>query len=197
MSADITTRLSSHIYVNGMPASMHTNSAGVPENWSIINQPMSSSTNGFVYDPMYEHTEWYGFPQYSNMDLNFDSYAIKRCFWAFSEFTAELEEKSTDITLVQKIDHSSWRVRFKAQQDYQYWQQRQMRGKKHQIEVGHIDKDADMADVMALHNEIRSWCKTNLVGQHELDSRGRSILAHIKDDNDAVLFKLRWMDVDI
>jgi hypothetical protein len=197
MTADITTRQSSQIYVNGMPATMHTNSAGVPEHWTIINQPMSSSASGFVYDPMHEHTEWYGFPQYSNLELTFDSYTIKRCFWAFSEFTTELEEMSTDITLVQKGANNTWRVRFKSQQDYQYWQQRQMRGKKHQIEVGCIDKDSDMADVMALHNEIRSWCKANLVGQHELDSRGRSILAHIKDDNDAVLFKLRWMDVDI
>jgi hypothetical protein len=146
---------------------------------------------------MHEHTEWHGFPSFGNLELMFDSYTIKRCFWSFGDFTSELEEMSTDITLVQKVAHGSWRARFKAQADYQYWQQRQYQGKKHQIEVGHIDRDADMADVMALHNEIRSWCRANLVGVHELDSRGRSILAHIKDDNDAVLFKLRWMDVDI
>lgn len=197
MSANIATQQASQIYVNNKPASFHVNSAGVPEQWTIVNTPMSNSSSAFVYDPMHEHTEWYGFPAYSNYDLSFDHYTIKKCFWAFSDFTKELEEMSTDVTLVQKGANNTWRVRFKAQADYQYWQQRQYKGKNHQIEVSNIDRDTDMADVMALHNEIRSWCKANLTDIHELDSRGRSIVAHIKNDNDAVLFKLRWMDVDI
>lgn len=196
ISADISTKTTAEIYVNGSPASAHLNSAGVPERWTVVTNQMHGNSSGFVYDPMHEHLEWYGF-QVTTNELSFDSYSIKRCFWSFQEFTKELEYWSTDITLVQKIGNGAWRVRFKSNDDYQYWKNRSLRAKNHSFHIGNIDRDTDTADVMALHAEILSWCKANLVGQYQIDSRGRAIDACVKDDNDAVLFKLRWIDVDI
>jgi flagellar basal body rod protein FlgC len=197
MSADITTKQVSQIYVNGYPATHHTNTAGASECWTITNTAIPSSSSSFMYDPMHEHTDWYGFPSYTNMDLIYDSHDIKNCFWSFSDFTAELEESSTDTILVQKATNSSWKLRFKAQADFQYWLKRQHKRKPHTFRLGEISQDTDQADVIAKHMEIKTWCKENLVGPYEHDSRGKTLDVCIKNDNDAVLFKLRWLDVDI
>jgi hypothetical protein len=196
VTADISTKTTAEIFVNGVPATGRINSKGHPERWTVTTHQMNEHNTGFVYDPMHEHLEWYGIISSTN-EMSFDSYMIKRCFWSFKEFTTELEKRSTDVTLVQKIANGAWRVRFKSDDDYSYWRTRTFSSKSHQFHIGNINLDTDTADVMALHNEMRSWCKTNLVGQYELDSRGRSINAFVKEDNDAVLFKLRWIDVDI
>jgi hypothetical protein len=145
---------------------------------------------------MNDYCEWNGMTQFSHR-LTIDGYFVKQRFWSWGEFTKMLENSSTDVILVQKSSYTQWILEFKSKADHNMWLFYSDK-KEHHIQINMISDDENKSSILDLHREIKTWCDTNLVGLYELDFSGNGtyMRASVKEDQDAILFKLRWLGVD-
>lgn len=150
-----------------------------------------STYDTFHYDPMPDYKDWYGFPQLCHY-TNFDEVSINSKMWDRSELNQWLSENIHDTILVQKI-WPYWMICFKTEAEYEsfmsWWE---WKVKEEQMFIP-VPLEYQGRNYEFLR-ELKSWCELNLTDQYELVNFSDRIKCAIRDQQEAVMFRLRWSE---
>ncbi len=167
----------------------HVNVAGM--SYPVISSGIQSQ-DLFVYDPMDAYREWY-LPddhKYKNFMFIGQNDIIMKT-WDQFEISDWINNNCQSFALVQKT-HNMWSFTFALFSDFtlfsMWWKDLV---KQHSMK---IDLTALELTTFQAEAQISEWCKENLRGAWKLQREYDTLQSWVKDEHDAVLFRLRWSD---
>lgn len=158
-------------------------------NHQVIRNNNYSTPGSLVYDPMNDHLEWYGLIAYATPRIYVTPEDINHKLWSQRELLNWINENLEDEVLVQR-NPSMWVLACVNQNDFQkfnkWWNSLV---KKHNFCV----KTNPEVTPYQLDEQVTQWCKENCT-VYKVVRNYDSVVVYIKDDEEAVQFKLTWMD---
>jgi hypothetical protein len=150
----------------------------------------------FVYDPLKENMEWYGFDGYYDRQFVIMlSEILSRRVWRRKEFDDWFENECKDTVFVQKQHQDLWLLTFINLDDLNnfktWWLQE--RGPKFGM-LNPFDRTSNKAEHGEFENEVKTWCKDNCQSRYSLYCGYHMINVEFEDENEAVLLKLTWSE---
>lgn len=149
------------------------------------------SGDTFHYDPMTDYKTWYGLSMHSKVMI-VDDDAIAAKLWDRSEFNKWMETNIADLVLVQR-SWPSWSLVFKSDLDYQCFTAWWSNVQKQEMLFLPVPTEYQGRNYEFIR-ELKEWCDENLVDAFEFINLSDRVRCHIRDPQEAVMFRLRWSE---
>lgn len=158
---------------------------------SMMDVYSTPTHTSFVYDPLGDYANWYMDKNesiYTNVTVIYYSDITNKC-WRKTDLSDWINTNAKGPVLAQQ--HAGfWQLHFTESVDKprfdKWWS---TYAGKTQLILSTVGLNSGQSN-RALE-QVKAWCEINCTGRWELTAQG-TIVAHLSDVNDIVLFKLTW-----
>lgn len=150
----------------------------------------------FLYDPLIEILEWYGMSSKTLIASSVTKLDIFEKFWDMQQFSEFVENTVTERTFVQ-AQNDSWKIVFSNCNDRLAFSGGFVSHKGPVFTITpelNNQPQIDVAQFRQHAEEIKQWCDTFLNGQFSVNVYGLTCTVVIRNQEESIQFKLRWMN---
>lgn len=175
--SSISQTIPSSVYVNG------------------ISHPMVNGNNGsyasIIYDPLSEQLSWYGLDSSNLNNCNKVDADILNKFWDMRELHDMISCNCQSMVFVQK-SYQAWKLVFEQSDDFARFSNAwDTKRKNYGFMVDTIKYDESPTKIL---HDITLWCSDNIRGLYLITQSSTVFKIMIKNEADAAIFELRWMN---
>ncbi len=154
-----------------------------------------TASQGSLYlDPLSDHFEWYGFDQASRWKntYSFTFYDLEDRMTNMHELSPLIEDRLTDIVLVQSNGSRAWTMHFRSLIDREIMLDIMAQFQPVPIKLTTFPKDLVGSEWTKFTYEVTDWCAVTLKEKYSVISSEHVLNGKFRSDSDAALFKLKW-----